>query len=134
MFALTCNQKVLLFVNWGRKILSNVTEFCMRLIVFHGKNEIEKSEKCTKKRDSRREKRDLDFSLSLHVPILSFSHPFVFRPMGSPLLELSTSGWVIFYLSLTGTLNQCLFIYTTLHLALTSYYALSDMNGSSGLS
>ena len=36
----------------------------MGLTVFHGKNKIEKSEKCTKKRDSRREKRDLDFSLS----------------------------------------------------------------------
>ena len=43
----------------------------MGLTVFHGKNEIEKSEKCTKKRDSRREKRDLDFSLSLDIPILS---------------------------------------------------------------
>ena len=39
----------------------------MRLIGFHGKNEIEKSEKCTKKQDSRREKRDLDFSLSLII-------------------------------------------------------------------
>ena len=79
-------------------------------------------------------KQNKDIVLDLHVPILSFSHPFVFRPMGSPLLELSTSGWVIFYLSVTGTLHQCLFIYTTLYLALTSYSALSDMNGSSGLS
>ena len=46
-------------------MLSNVAEFCMHLIVFHGKNDIEKSEKSTKKRDSRREKRHLDFSLSL---------------------------------------------------------------------
>ena len=55
----------MLFVNLCRTILSNVAEFYMHLIVFHGKNEIEKSEKSTKKRDSRREKRDLDFSLSL---------------------------------------------------------------------
>ena len=47
--------------------MSNVVEFCMRLIVFHGKYEIEKSEKSTKKRDSWHEKRDLDFSLSQHV-------------------------------------------------------------------
>ena len=39
----------------------------MHLIFFHGKNEIEKSEKNSKKRDSRREKRDLDFSLSLLI-------------------------------------------------------------------
>ena len=39
----------------------------MHLIVSHDKNEIEKSEKSTKKRDSRREKRDLDFSLSLPI-------------------------------------------------------------------
>ena len=56
----------MLFCELRWKILSNVAEFCMRLTVFHGKNENEKkSEKCTKKRDSRREKRDLDFSLSL---------------------------------------------------------------------
>ena len=48
-FALTCNQKVMLFVNLGRKMLSSVAEFCMHLIVFHGKNEIEKSEISTKK-------------------------------------------------------------------------------------
>ena len=44
-------------------MLSDVAEFCMRLIVFHGKNEIEKSEKSTKKRDSRHERGDHDFSL-----------------------------------------------------------------------
>ena len=56
----------MLFVNQGtcRKFLSNVAEFCMHLIVFHGKNEIEKGEKSTKKRDSQRENQDLDFLLS----------------------------------------------------------------------
>ena len=55
-------------------MLSNVAEFCMHFIVFYGKNEIEKSEKSTKKRDSRREKRDLDFSLSLAVVPLRWNH------------------------------------------------------------
>ena len=59
--------KSVAFCELSRKILSNVAEFCMHLIVFHDKNEIEKSEKSTKKRDSRREKRDLDFFLSLDI-------------------------------------------------------------------